>query len=98
MPLLRFIQAGAILPVFLLPLICLCQFVPGQATPPHLLIFSASHSHVESALSDDELAELALSSGLPVSIGEDGTLILGYGEAPLVDNSSCGFSKNAGLL
>ncbi|MGI8586577.1 MAG: hypothetical protein ACR2M0_02680 [Chloroflexia bacterium] len=67
----------------LLPLICLCQFIPGQThNGPYLLLFPHPHALAAQMLTDDQLTELAISTGQAVSVADDGTVTFGYDSTP----------------
>ncbi|HUS17665.1 MAG TPA: hypothetical protein VM536_21930 [Chloroflexia bacterium] len=72
-------RLGAIAGMLLLPLICLCQFVPGQAeATPYLLLFPRPHIMAAALLTDEQIADLAFSTGQAVSVTDEGDLALGY--------------------
>jgi hypothetical protein len=79
--------AGLVFCLWLLPLVCLCQCVPGQTrNGPYLLLFPRPHTvaAATATLTDDQLIEMALATGQSVSVTDEGEVTLGYGnEAPL---------------
>src|SRR5690348_16477058 len=79
-----FVYAGVAFCIFLLPLVCLCQFVPGQAgKAPYLLLFPRAHTATAPTLTDDQLIDQALATGQAVSVTDEGDVTLGYsGPAP----------------
>lgn len=77
-------RAGVAFAVLLLPLVCLCEFIPGQAANgPYLLLFPRPHHLVAPPLTDDQLVDLALTTGQAVSVADDGAVTIGYGDAGL---------------
>lgn len=76
--------AGLVFCLWLLPLVCLCQFVPGQTrNGPYLLLFPRPHTGAAAAatLTDDQLIEMALATGQSVSVTDEGEVTVGYGDA-----------------
>ena len=94
--------AGLVFCLWLLPLVCLCQLVPGQTrTAPYLLLFPRPHGAPAAAtLTDDQLIDMALATGQSVSVTDDGDVTLGYGdEAPLpATTAAANLGRQTGAL
>jgi hypothetical protein len=81
--------------VLLLPLVCLCGLVPGQGDrAPYLLLFPRPHGADVETLTDDQLAELAATTGQAVTITDDGQVTFGYAEDGTVAWPGTGLSKS----
>ena len=94
--------AGLVFCLWLLPLVCLCQFVPGQTrNGPYLLLLARPHAAAAAAtLTDDQLIEMALATGQSVSVTDDGAITVGYGgEAPLpATTAAANLGRQSGAL
>jgi len=94
--------ASLVFCLWLLPLVCLCQLVPGQTrNGPYLLLFPRPHTAGAAAtLTDDQLIEMALATGQSVSVADDGEITVGYGdEAPLpATTAAANLGRQSGAL
>jgi hypothetical protein len=94
--------AGLVFCLWLLPLVCLCQLVPGQTrNGPYLLLFPRPHSASAAAtLTDDQLIDMALATGQSVSVTDEGAVTVGYGdEAPLpATTAAANLGRQTGAL
>jgi hypothetical protein len=94
--------AGLVFCLWLLPLVCLCQFVPGQTrNGPYLLLFPRPHTApAAETLTDDQLIEMALATGQSVSVTDEGDVTVGYGgEAPLpATTAAANLGRQTGAL
>ena len=92
----RIVQIGLLGPLVILSLACLCQLVPGQGVPvgPQLLLFSAPHRHIDAGMSDDELMALAAATGQPVSVTDEGEVLIGYDEPPVTGPPGCSLRRH----
>jgi hypothetical protein len=94
--------AGLVFCLWLLPLVCLCQFVPGHTrSAPYLLLLPRPHGAPAAAtLTDDQLIEMALATGQSVSVTDEGEIAVGYGdEAPLpATTAAANLGRQTGAL
>ncbi len=91
------LHIGLLVPVVVLSLTCLCRLVPSQGATlhPQLLLFSGTHNHADTGVTDDELMALATTTGQAVSVSDDDTIMLAYSDSPApVATTSCGLQRH----